>query len=235
MGGDLGLTAAAPHSPVPELGPMLGRLLRTATEDPVEALLAPVRLALLDDLLTLAARARSAPAPAAARAALSDEAWLGAFRRAAEEAARRCLTEMDRRLTAAAALSLMPSRLVAPHRPDQELHRVVRNRCLGAAIPLERVAPPQQADDWEQGLLRAAMAAEEGWERLREVVAEELARGETGVARVAGWRRSRAGLWVATALVLAGALTLGLSLGGYLPAPGPLGALRDAWWRLPWP
>ena len=34
---------------------------------------------------------------------------------------------------------------------------------------------------------------------------------------------------------VAGPFFLGLAIGGYLPAPGLIGSVRDWWWSLPWP
>ena len=64
---------------------------------------------------------------------------------------------------------------------------------------------------------------------------EELDRW-TAVARgVGAWRRDPRPLWLITALSVAVMLWLGLAIGGYLPAPGLIGSVRDWWWSLPWP
>jgi hypothetical protein len=79
------------------------------------------------------------------------------------------------------------------------------------------------------------MALDESWTRLERAVVAELAAWDTEVAAVRGWRRPAGPLGLLSAMTLTLAIGLGLSLGGYLPAPGPLGALQRWFWSLPWP
>jgi hypothetical protein len=112
---------------------------------------------------------------------------------------------------------------------------VIRSRIEAAGIPLERIESPDSAPDVTTALLHAAMALDESWERLGATSLAELASWERDVARVRAWRRNTTVLWIATALAAIAAIALGLSLGGYLPAPGPLGVLQRWFWSLPWP
>jgi hypothetical protein len=217
---------------------MLGRLIRPDDRRPAHTLLDPLRLALLDALFTRAAAARRRMAEgdaSGARAELAPAAWIELFLDAADEAARQCLEGVDRRLRAAALRSRMPPRRAVRHAPTAEDRQVFANRCRSACIPLEQIEPPGPAAPWSAALLRLAGALEEAWTELGRLVASEQARWERDAARVDAWRRPRGLLWAITAAALLAALALGLAIGGYLPAPGGLGTLRDWWWSLPWP
>jgi len=50
------------------------------------------------------------------------------------------------------------------------------------------------------------------------------------VRRVQAWRLPRWPLWLLTALVLGGAVYLGLVLGGYVRVPPALAGLAEFWW-----
>jgi hypothetical protein len=223
---------------VPELGPLLGRFSAAEPRGPAVLPLDDLR----DDLLSAlfakraaAVREVEAGQPAAARTQLSREVWLEAFRTAAAATARRCLADVDRRFAAAAAESLIPARTLERWLPAPGDREVVFTRCESAGIPLEEVTPPESAADWEEGLLRTAMALDDSWRRLEAVVEQELVVWDREIASVRAWRRPRAPLWVLSVALVTAAVALGLSLGGYLPAPGPLAALRTWFWSLPWP
>ena len=223
---------------VPELGPLLGRLAHPEPRGPALFPLDDIRLDLLSALYARSGLARREFAdrkPDLARHQLSREVWLAVWQDAAGRAADRVLEQMDQDLADAAAESRMPAGVRERMKPGEEDRRVTRNRIMSAGIPLEQIDPPETATQWEDGLLRAAMALDASWERLEQVVLEERAAYLGSVERVRRWRRSRAVLWAGAAAGITLALLLGLSLGGYLPAPGPLGALQDWFWSLPWP
>jgi hypothetical protein len=173
--------------------------------------------------------------PDVARHQLSRDAWLATWQEAAEQVAARVLEALDERFEAAAAESRMPAKVLARRGFPEEDRPVIRNRIAACGIALEEMAPPESAAEWETGLLRAAMALDDAWERLEGVVREELARYGPAVEAVRIWRRPLGLLWAGTVGAVLAALALGLSLGGYLPAPGPLGALQAWFWSLPWP
>lgn len=223
---------------VPELGPLLGRLAHPEPRGPAALPLDDLRLDLLSALYARAGLARREFAdrkPDLARHQLSREAWLAVWQDAALRAADRVLARVDQEFTVAAVESRVPPRILARFVPGDEDRRVTRNRILSAGIPLEEVPPPELAAQWEDGLLRAAMALDASWARLEQVVLEELAAHAGPVEQVRRWRRPRGILWAGLTCTFALALLLGLSLGGYLPAPGPLGVLQDWFWSLPWP
>lgn len=207
-----------------ELGPLLGRLASPATRGPASLPLDNVRLDLVSALYEQKADARR-----------EGRTWLGLWRTAAHAAAARCLEEVDRRFAAAAAESRIPARRLASHRPTNADRQAVISRCESAGIPLEQIASAMGAEAGPEGLLRLAMALDDSWERLVRVVDEELHEWAVEVSAVRAWHRPRRLLWAITAGSVLAAVLLGLSLGGYLPAPGPLAWLQRWWWRLPWP
>jgi len=230
--------SAPTDTAVPELGPLLGRLAHPEPRGPAGFPLDDIRLDLLSALYArtgLARREFADRKPDLARHQLSREAWLVVWQDAARRAADRVLERVDQEVAAAAAESRMPAKALARVAPGDEERRVTRNRISSAGIPLEQIEPPELAAHWEDGLLHAAMALDASWERLERVVLEELAAHAGTVERVRRWRRPRALLWVGSAAGVTLALLLGLSLGGYLPAPGLLGVLQGWFWSLPWP
>jgi hypothetical protein len=240
VGGALGLTGPAAQlaEQVPELGPMLGRLATEPGPAPAEVLLGEVRLTLLTALFARAGLARheaAAGRSGPARSHLALVVWLALWRDAAALGAARVEEEIDRRFRTAAAESRMPGRLLRRRLPHPEVRQARRTRCDSAGIPLERIPPPELAADWAAGLLTAAMALDESWGRLVATVAGELTRHQAEIESVRRWERPAAGLWTIAGATMLGAMALGLSLGGYLPAPGFLGVLQRWFWSLPWP
>jgi hypothetical protein len=151
------------------------------------------------------------------------------------QVAARVIGTLDNRFEEAAAESRMRPRMLSRRKVSDEDRQVIRNRAYACGIVLEDILPPEASEDWQAGLLRAAMALDDGWERLERVVVEELDRYRPDIELVRGWRRPLGPLWVWTGVAVVGVVALGLSLGGYLPAPGPLGALQTWFWSLPWP
>lgn len=228
----------APIDSVPQLGPLLGRFASPLPRGPAALPLDDLRGRLLAGLYARAGLARrelAAGRPDAARDQLSLAAWLTLWREATGQVAERVLAEVDRRLAQAAAESRMPPSRLEQQRPTEEDRNTLRARIDAAGIPLEDAAPPEAASSWSDGLFRTAMALDDSWDRLEQVVLGELAAWQANVGRVRAWRRPVAPLWAATVAAATLALALGLSLGGYLPAPGPLGALQRWFWSLPWP
>jgi hypothetical protein len=217
---------------------MLGRLAAVPGPSPAEVLLGDVRLVLLTSLFARAGQARHEAAAGRiepARSHLGLDEWLAIWRDAASLAASRVEEEIERRFRAAAMESRMPGRLLRRRLPASEQRQALRTRCDSAGIPLERAPPPEQAAEWNEGLLVAAMALDESWGRLVATAAAELSRQDGEIESVRRWARPTAGLWVIAAAAMLAATTLGLSLGGYLPAPGVLAVLQEWFWSLPWP
>jgi hypothetical protein len=227
-----------PIRSLPELGPLLGRMASPASRGPAELPLDDIRFELLSALYIRAGLARgefAAGRPDVARHQLGREAWLAVWRDASGRVAARLLEALDGRFAAAAAESRMPARLLERMGLPREDRDVIRNRIEACGIGLEEMAPPEDTGPWPDGLLRSAMALDDAWERLEAVVVQELARYGPAVEVVRQWRRPLAPLWAGTVLAVATVLGLGLSLGGYLPAPGLLGSLQRWFWSLPWP
>jgi hypothetical protein len=216
---------------------MLGRLSSPAPRGPHALPLDDLRHQLLETLYQAGGSARSELAAGRAdpaRARLAHAVWLAPWHQAVERAAVRLLGEIDRRFEEAAAESRMPLRRLQEARPSEADRLTVRARLEAAGIPLERVTPPEAARDWNEGLLRTAMALDDSWERLERAVVAELDAWGVDVGRVRTWRRPTGPLWLLTGLTLLLAVVLGLSMGGYLPAPGPLRLLQQWFWSLPW-
>ena len=235
MGSDQRVTT--PGLEVPELGPLLGRLSSPAPRGPAPLPLDDLRHQLLDHLYRAGADARRealAGRTDPARARLAHSAWLTPWRQVVEAASARLLGEIDRRFEEAAAESRMPLRRLQEARPSEADRSTVKARLEAAGIPLERVTPPEESRDWNEALLRSAMALDDSWERLEHAVVAELEGWAGDIGRVRAWRRPTGPLWLLTALALVLAVALGLSLGGYLPAPGPLRLLQQWFWSLPW-
>lgn len=222
---------------VPELGPLLGRVSTPARRGPPGLPLDDVRRKLLTTLYDHAGSARrdlSAGRAAAARARLNHAAWLGVWKEALQTTTARVLAEIDHRFAAAAAESRLPARLLARAKPAGDDRRTVGARLSAAGIPLERAADPALGEDWSEGLLRIAMALDSSWDRLEQVVTDELESWQADVERVRRWRRPTGPLWALTGVTLLLAILLGLSIGGYLPAPGPLQWIQQWFWSIPW-
>ncbi len=235
MDGHLGVSA--PLREVPELGPLLGRFADSAPRGPAAFPLDDLRFRLLSGLYQRfgqARRALEAGDMAGAAAQISRDAWLGLWREASSTVTARLLAELDRRFEAARAESRMPPARLLPLKPSEADRGTIRARIDAAGIPLERLESPEAAPDLKTALLRAAMALDSSWERLGAAAVAELLSWEREIARVRAWRRSTMPLWLITAVAIILTLALGLSLGGYLPAPGPLGALQRWFWSLPW-
>lgn len=231
MEGDLGVTA------IPELGPLLGRFAGSAPRGPDGFPLDDLRFRLLSGLYErfgLARRELEAGNAARAGELISRATFLELWKEASGTAGDRLLAELDRRFNAAREESRMPAPALASIRPSDADRRTIRARIEAAGIPLERIESPETASDLTTSLLHASMALDESWERIGATAVAELASWERDVARVRAWRRPTTPLWILTGVAVALAIALGLSLGGYLPAPGPLGVLQRWFWSLPW-
>lgn len=227
----------APLREVPELGPLLGRFADSAPRGPAGFPLDDLRFRLLSGLYQRLGQARhalEAGDPAGAGARISRDAWLELWREASSTVTARLLAEIDRRFEAARTESRMPPTHVLSLKPSEADRGTIRARLDAAGIPLERLESPDAAPDLKTALLHAAMALDSSWERLGAVATAELLSWEREIARVRAWRRSTRPLWLITAVAILLTFALGLSLGGYLPAPGPLGVLQRWFWSLPW-
>jgi len=233
---------------VPELGPALGRLTARATPVPAGRVpLDDLRLDLVTTVFEHAAAARAFSGDAAAAAsALNRAAWLGAWEATVAAAAARIADQVDRELQAAAAQARLPEKRRLGLALGESDRRAIAGRLGTGSLPflrsldaLERTIPAASAsgsrgqsglDEWHEALLAVARRLESAWVALEEAAAREAAVWTPAVERVRAWRRPTWPLWAATAVVLLVAAYIGLVLGGYLPAVGPVGDLARVWW-----
>lgn len=236
---------------VPELGPSLGRLTDPPPDapDPLGDRLDDIRLALVTGVFELAGAARSFAAAGDAQGAvssLSRMAWLALWEKAVAAAAERVTATVNARLEAAAAESRYPRRRVRAALLTPADTRAIAARFGGGGAPfvaaldeLEqaghravggRAGEGASSAPWPSALATTARRLEAAWIALEQAAEREERRWQVEVERVHRWRLPRWPLWLLTALVLAGALYVGLVLGGYLLVPAPLEGFAELWW-----
>ena len=236
---------------VPELGPSLGRLVDAprAEHGSLHVRLDDIRLGLVTGVFELAGAGRSFAAAGdyeSAVGSLNRFAWLGLWEKAVDTAAQRIATEANAGLRLAAAESRYPRRKVERLLLADDDARAIGAR-LGsggaqfvAALDQLEVAVRSTgnargrgtagAQAWRAALSAVARRLESAWIALEDAALREQQRWAAEIAQVRGWRRPTWPLWIFTALVVAGAIYLGLVLGGYVPVPGPLQGLAAFWW-----
>jgi len=223
---------------IPELGPLLGRLVAPPAErSPLEARFDQIRLDLLTELFERARAAREVLAlgdTAAGRAALGGPVWLEVWGRAVAAVTRTLGEDIERRLREAAAASRYPKQRLALALPDPEAQRLLAARLSAAGIGLEEAAEGlgDPSRPWSEALRRIGGELEASWERLLTAARGELATWSAQAAAIAAWRRPWRPLLIAAALLFLVACWLGLVLGGYLSAPSWLRPLTDWVWNL---
>jgi hypothetical protein len=234
------MTGTAPSLQLPELGPLLGRVAAPEGAELRDRSLEPVRQEMLSALFDHAGRARELLAAGdepGARAALGRDSWLAIWEIAVRSATEAVMTAAERRLRDAAAVSRIGPKRLAAKLPGSEDRRMLAARLSSAGIGLERSSRDEtgSADEWTEGLRRAAGELSAAWDRLTTLAHEEIGAWGRRAAEVQAWRRP----WRPLLLTGAGFLLvvgwLGLVLGGYLPVPSFLRPLTDWYWSLPWP
>jgi hypothetical protein len=212
-------------SPLPELGPRLGRLASPSSAPTgIATILEPVRVQLLSEIFE-----RNGTARKEARD-LESSAWLEGWERATHAATELVLAEVERRVQEAAAVSRFPRSRIALALPSAEDRAVLAAQFSAAGSGLEAaVAAGGNAAGHPAGELEGA------WERLSETAGRELAIWNQRAAEIRAWRRPWRPLLLGGAAAGLVALWIGLVLGGYLPVPALLRPLAEWYWRLPWP
>ncbi|MBX3146582.1 MAG: hypothetical protein KF785_07385 [Gemmatimonadales bacterium] len=225
---------------LPEIGPYLGRLADATRqfEDPTVGL-DLIRLDLVSELFDRTAAARDfrlAGDEAGARLALDRNVWLELWRTAAGRVADAVIAAAGVQMERAAYQSRYPARRLVALLPSAEDRAVLAARLDAAGIVVEeRVARGFSAGDgWWDEVRQAAVALEDAWDELEAQVRRELAVWQSRAAQVAEWRPSLRPWIVALAVSVAGAIWLGLVLGGYLPRPIWLDPVHRWFWSLPW-
>ncbi|HEY9384450.1 MAG TPA: hypothetical protein VIP80_13150 [Gemmatimonadales bacterium] len=223
---------------LPELGPLLGRLVAPPAErSPLEASFDQARLELLSALFDRAREARDLLAGGdepAAHAALGGGVWLGLWEQAVSAVTRAVSGEIELRVREAATLSRYPRKRLAAALPDAEALRLLAARLSATGIELEASLERlgELSRPWQEGLRRVAGELEASWERLLATAREELLTWDQLAATVRVWRRPWQPLLLVSAVLLGLASWLGLVLGGFLRAPGWLRPLTDWVWNL---
>jgi hypothetical protein len=237
---------------VPELGPSLGRLSDPppdAGAGPLGARLDDIRLRLVTGVFELAGAGRAFAAagdPQGATASLSRVAWLALWEKAVAASAERVAATVNARLEEAAAESRFPRRRLRAALLTPDDTRAIAARLGGGGGPFvvaldqldqavngmttQRGREGPAAAEWRSALTAAARRLEAAWLALEQCAAAEQRRWQVDIDRVRAWRLPRWPLWLLTAIVLAGAIYLGLVLGGYLPVPPALAGFAELWW-----
>jgi hypothetical protein len=229
---------------VPELAPSLGRLLvpRRLAEPWVR--LDDIREDLATRIIELGGEARGAAAREQRERVLEGlgrRAWLTAWERAVRSAAERVAAALDQAIADAARRVRMPRRQGEGRLLSGGERRAIAARlgsgaerfvaaldALDAAAERARHASVLDKEahvEWRDALRAAARRLEAAWLALEEEVGAEARRWAPEIEAVARWRPS---LWPVLALwtpLAAVSIWLGLTLGGYLPAPLWLAAL----------
>jgi hypothetical protein len=238
---------------VPELGPLLGRLvdppLIRGDRGSLDLVLDDIRLDLVTGIFELAGAARSFAASGdrqGAIASLSRVAWLDLWERAVAAAAERLTEVVNAKLGEAAVESRLPTRQLEAFRLKPEDVRAITSRLgsggagfVSALDALEQTVPGASAsgtrgrageEEWQRALAAAARRLEAAWLALAAGAKSEQDRWKAEIDRARAWRRPTWLLWVISVSVLAATIYLGLVLGGYLRVPPPLRPLAEFWW-----
>jgi hypothetical protein len=238
---------------VPELGPLLGRLvdppLIRGDRGSLDLVLDDIRLDLVTGIFELAGAARSFAASGdrqGAIASLSRVAWLDLWERAVAAAAERLTEVVNAKLGEAAVESRLPTRQLEAFRLKPEDVRAITSRLgsggagfVSALDALEQTVPGASAsgtrgrageEEWQRALAAAARRLEAAWLALAAGAKSEQDRWKAEIDRARAWRRPTWLLWVISVSVLAATTYLGLVLGGYLRVPPPLRPLAEFWW-----
>lgn len=231
---------------VPELGPSLGKLIVGTGRTPGGVALDEIRYRLVTRVIEAAGEARRLSANeerGPAVAALGRDAWLAAWEEAVSTLATALVTRFDAHLEAEAKAVRMPRWLRRRVALDDGERRSIAarlgssgailipaldavERCGEAALAataLERDA----VTAWQESLKTAARRLEAAWLALEDAVEAETVRWAEVADRVARWRKPLWPVWVLGALGALLAVWLGLTFGGYLPAPEWLVRLWD--------
>jgi hypothetical protein len=231
---------------LPELGPFLGRLAsapRSRNQGwlPVDDL----RLGLATRLFKLGGSARIAGD--AAPDVLTAELWSAAWNEAVVAVANRVIATVETRLRQAAEASRYPvKRLAQAMFSDADRRALIARLGEGGApllTALEEVdrlrrvidQSPDLTDatriDWLEALTAAARRQESAWRELERALDREGPLWAGEISTISSWTRPKWPLWVASGTLYALAIWVGLMLGGYVAAPGPLAPAVSWFWE----
>ena len=144
----------------------------------------------------------------------------------------RVIGDAEAMLRSAAGYSHFPSRRLEALFPDAEVADALLQRLLAEGMSLERL---EGVSDDPPSRRARALAVTAGWEGALRIASADAARWRALAAEVAAWRRPLGPFWITAGVLFAVTLVVAGWLGGQLPAPLWFAAVRDAFWRLPWP
>ncbi len=233
------MSGSNPPPGLPELGPLLGRLITPPeSTNQLATLLEPARMELLGALFESAGAARRSLASGdteAARAALGPGAWLDAWGKAVTAALSALTAEIERRLKEAARIARLPAKKLPPRLPTPDDRSVLSARLAAQGIGLEAAAARMNASaaQWHDAVRQTAGEVEGAWDGLVATARSELAAWDARGAQIRAWRRPWAPLIASGAVLIALVTWLGLVLGGFLPVPDWLRPAAEWIWNLP--
>ena len=223
---------------IPALRPSFGKLITGTGRTPGGLALDATRHRLVTRMIEHAGEARRLAASeerGPAVAALGRELWLAAWDEAAGAVADGLARRIDERLGAEARAVRMPRRLLR-----RVLLQPGERRALAARLGTSGAILIRALDDvqrrgeaalaataverdavagWQEALKTAARRLEAAWLALEDAVDAEAGRWAGVADRVAAWRKPLLPVAVVGGIALLVVLWLGLTFGGYLPAP----------------
>ncbi len=229
---------------IPELGPSLGKLITGTGRVPGGVDLDDVRVQLATRIIEAAGESRrliAASEHSAALEAIGPGVWQAAWEEAVTSVAERLVVRVDAHLDAEARAVRMPRRLRGRFHFNVGERRTLATRLGGHGAPLVSALDALEVlavktmtpaglgrgaeEAWQDALRLASRRLEAAWLGLEDGVDHEVTRWRALGGDIARWRKS---LWPVIGLgvlATAGAVWLGLVLGGYVESPGWLTSL----------
>jgi hypothetical protein len=223
---------------VPELGPSLGKLVTGTGRSPGGLSLTGIRYHLVTKMIETAGEARRLAANeerSAAIFAVSPVFWLTAWEETINAVAAMVLEQVGSQINREADRVGMPQEVRQRFLPGASERRTLSARLGSAGAGLVRVLDDLErrgasalaatalerslVDAWHDALRAAGRRLEEAWLLLEDRVETELARWNPIIAQVSNWRKPLTPVLIIGGALLILAIWLGLTLGGFIPAP----------------
>ena len=223
---------------VPELGPSLGKLVTGTGRDPEGLSLTAIRYQLVTKMIERAGEARRLSVNeerSAAIFAVSPVFWLTAWEETVNAVAALILDRVTVQIQREADRVDMPPAVRQQHLPAPADRRALAARLGSAGAGLVRVLDELEhrgaaalsataldrpaLEAWHDALRAAARRLEDAWLLLEDRVEVEVARWDPVLKQVARWRKPLTPVFIVGAVGLVLAIWLGLTLGGFIPAP----------------